>query len=164
MQTPRSFSYWETDRLRFVALMVYSTRTEQKLGSSPPCTAHSTKPPHSPAAPNRRGQRRSASCTRGRRLSTRVTLKPQWSWLASFLPRACDQTPTKLLCIRSLWSSTRKNITLGLRPVLSIQATIKTEKKKNPAGFKYLNICSWKSLFVFVELLNIIDSRMILFF
>lgn len=53
--------------------------------------------------------------------------------------------------------------TYGLNRVLGIQAAIKTEKK-NPAGFKYLNICSWKSLFVFVELLNIIDSRMILFF
>lgn len=83
---------------------------------------------------------------------------------------------TSFLFAQSLWSDSHKIImhtqsmvfhqekhTYGLNRVLGIQAAIKTEKK-NPAGFKYLNICSWKSLFVFVELLNIIDSRMILFF
>lgn len=84
---------------------------------------------------------------------------------------------TSFLFAQSLWSDSHKIIMHtqsmvfhqekhNFRSPSCAQYTshYKNRKKKNPAGFKYLNICSWKSLFVFVELLNIIDSRMILFF
>lgn len=83
------------------------TSREQKPVSCTLCPLRGQAPLW-PSGPKPQGQWHQGSALGSHRwcLSKHSKLRPEWPWLVSFMPKACDQAPTKLL--HSL--CTRKNI------------------------------------------------------